>query len=346
MKYEVKEVTNTAEWENFLISHEPNTFLQNWNWSKFNESLGRAVYRLGIYEKENLAGIALLIKYETRLGNYLYCPRGPIFDWSEVEIFDSLLQQTHKLASETNSIFVKFDPLLEETSENREIFKTRGFKPAVTYVQVEDAWLLNLEKSEEELLADMRKTTRYLIRHEPKNGVTVEISDKIEDIKKFTSLLYETASRKSFVNHSKDYYIKQFDVLSKDNQMRIFKSIKKGKILSMAVVAFYGNMAYYLHGASSPESKSAGYPLQWEIIKESKRRGIKTYNFWGVVKEKNFHPGHPWYGFSLFKRGFGGYKYSYIRAQDLPMSNKYWVYRYTEKSRRLLNRLKNGYWEN
>ena len=345
MKHEVKEVTNSTEWENFLINHDPNTFLQSWSWSKFNEELGREIYRLGIYNQGNLSGVALLLHYKTRLGNYLYCPRGPVIDWSNEEDFDSLLEHIAKLATDTNSIFIKFDPLLEDTEGNRKIFKTRGFKPAVTYIQVEDAWILNLEKGEEELLAAMRKTTRYLIRHEPKRGVSVEISDKMEDINKFTDLLYDTASRKSFVNHSKNYYIKQFEILARNNQMRVFTAFRNGKVLAMAVVAFYSGVAYYLHGASSTDAKSAGYPLQWEIIKEAKRRGMRTYNFWGVVKDKNFHPGHPWYGFSLFKRGFGGYKYTYIRAQDLPVSPKYWIYRYAEKSRRLLNRLKSGYWE-
>ena len=345
MNYEVREVTSEHDWEEFLIKQNPTTFLQNWNWSKFNESLGRKVYRLGIYNRGNLSGVALLINYETRLGNYLYCPRGPVLNWSDVHGLNSLLTYIRKLSVETNSIFIKFDPLLEDTIENRGLFKSLGFRSAVTYVQVEDAWILDLEESEEELLANMRKTTRYLIRHESKNGVSVSISDSIDDIRKFSDLLYDTASRKSFVNHSKKYYEKQFEVLSKNDQMRIFIARKNGKVLAMSVVAFYGNMAYYLHGASSSEAKSAGYPLQWEIIKEAKRRGLKKYNFWGVVKDKNFHPGHPWYGFSLFKRGFGGYKYSYIRAQDLPLSPKYWIYRYAEKFRRLVGRLKTGYWE-
>jgi lipid II:glycine glycyltransferase (peptidoglycan interpeptide bridge formation enzyme) len=113
----------------------------------------------------------------------------------------------------------------------------------------------------------------------------------------------------------------------------------------MAVVAFYGDSAYYLHGASVPGAGSVGYSLQWEAIKEAKRRGMRYYNFWGVVKDRHFTPSHPWYGFSLFKRGFGGFKYSYLRAQDLAYTNKYWLYRLTEKARRLQRRLTQGYWE-
>jgi len=345
MKYEVKEVENKDEWEKFSLNSSPNTFLQSWNWGVFNESIGRKIFRLGLYQDKKLVGISLLVKHETSIGNYLYCPRGPVLDWKNQTGFDILLREIKKIAKDQRAIFVKLDPLLEESAQNRQIFKERGFKSAVTFVQVEDAWLLNLNKSEEELLSDMRKTTRYLVRHEPEKGIKVEISDKLADIRKFVDLLYSTASRKNFVNHPKSYYIKQFEILSKGDQMRIFKAVRNNKILAMAVIAFYSDTAYYLHGASVASAGSAGYPLQWEVIKEAKKRSIKTYNFWGVVKDKNFHPSHPWYGFSLFKRGFGGYKYTYIRAQDLPLSTKYWLYRYAEKARRLSRRIQQGYWE-
>ena len=105
-------------------------------------------------------------------------------------------------------------------------------------------------------------------------------------------------------------------------------------------------MGYYLHAASNPkEAQSVGYSLQWEAIKEAKCRRCKSYNFWGVVKDKNFHPDHPWYGFRLFKRGFGGFKFSYIRAQDYPINSKYYAYRAVEGLRRLYRRLRYGYWE-
>lgn len=345
MNLSIQEVHDKNLWENFLLNSHPNTFLQSWNWGVFNDALGRKIFRLGLFEGGILKGIALVIKYSTQLGSYLYSPRGPVLKWDDHQLFDTFVDKIVEIAKQEEAIFIKIDPLLEDTTENREFFQTRNFKKAVTFVQVEYAWLLDLDKTEDELLSEMRKTTRYLIRHEPKQGVKVEMSADLEDIEKFTDMLYSTAARKNFVNHPKKYYVKQFEILSKENQMRIFKATKKGKVLAMAVIAFYGDMAYYLHGASVENAQNAGYPIQWEAIKEAKKRGLKTYNFWGVVKDKSFNPSHPWYGFSLFKKGFGGYKYSYIRAQDLPLSPRYWVYRYIEKSRRLLNRVKNGYWE-
>jgi lipid II:glycine glycyltransferase (peptidoglycan interpeptide bridge formation enzyme) len=345
MKYEVREIDDKKTWEDFSLNSHPNSFLQSWNWGELNKALGRKIWRLGVFKNNELVAINLTIRHETRLGNYLYCPRGPIFDWKELKILDSLISELKEIAAREQCIFIKFDPLLADYPENRKFFNVRNFIPAVTFVQVEDAWLLSLEKSEEELLADMRKTTRYLIRHEPKQGIKIEQSVKPEDARKFVGLLYSTATRKGFVNHPREYYLKQFEILSKDDQEKIFIAKKGREVLSMAMVAYYGEMGNYLHAASNQKQESVGYSLQWEAIKEAKRRGCKYYNFWGVVKDKNFHPGHPWYGFSLFKRGFGGFKLSYIRAQDYPLNWRYYFYRLAEKGRRSYRRIRSGYWE-
>ncbi|OGY23449.1 MAG: hypothetical protein A2172_04460 [Candidatus Woykebacteria bacterium RBG_13_40_15] len=347
MNYSVREITNKETWENFSLNASPNTFLQSWNWGEFNSALGRKIWRLGLFENDKLIGICLLIKYQSRFGNYLYAPRGPILYWKNWKEFDHLFEKIKDIAKKEAAIFVKTDPLLPAEEPIYNEFKERKFVSAETFIQVEDAWLLPLEKTEDELLNDMRKTTRYLIRAEEKQGVKIEQSNKVPDAKKFVGLLYSTATRKGFINHPKEYYIKQFEILGGENEQKIFISKKGSKTQAMAIISFYGEAACYLHGASLPAEKgsSVGYLLQWEAIKEAKRRGCKYYNFWGVVKDKHFYHGHPWYGFSLFKRGFGGFKYSYIRAQDYPLSSKYYIYKATEKARRLLRRVRYGYWE-
>ncbi len=342
---QVKEITNKAMWEDFSLGASPNNFLQSWNWGEFNSQIGKTIVRLGVFQDDKLIAIALVIVQPTSLGSYLYIPRGPIANHFGENTLKELLVELQNIAKKYNCIFIKIEPSLEETPENNQIFAKQGFSRAVTFTQVEDAWLLDLAKTEEELLADMRKTTRYLIRNEPKQGVSVEISAATDDAEKFVEMLFSTSERKGFVNHNREYYLKQFEILSKDNEMRIFKAKKDGEILAMAMISFYGKIASYLHGASQKTDQSVGYSLQWAAILEAKKRGLKYYNFWGVVKDKNFKPGHPWYGFSLFKRGFGGSKYSYLRAQDLPLSPKYYIYRLAEKARRAKSRLQTGYWE-
>ena len=54
----------------------------------------------------------------------------------------------------------------------------------------------------------------------------------------------------------------------------------------------------------------APHLLQWEQIKEAKKRGCIEYDFWGIDDKK-------WPGVTRFKRGFGGREINYPNAHDL-----------------------------
>ena len=92
---------------------------------------------------------------------------------------------------------------------------------------------------------------------------------------------------------------------------------------------------FYHHGASLPlgSRTPAAYLLQWEIIRDSKCRGAKWYNFWGIAPDDQ--PNHPWAGLTQFKIGFGGFRESYIHAQDLILNKRYWVNYVIERFRRV-----------
>src|SRR4030042_2509384 len=93
MKYEVREIADKKTWEDFSLNSHPNSFLQSWNWGEFNLQIGRKIWRFGVFKDGQLAAINLAIRHETRLGNYFYCPRGPVFDWKDPKVFDSLLSK-------------------------------------------------------------------------------------------------------------------------------------------------------------------------------------------------------------------------------------------------------------
>lgn len=334
---EIVEIRDKRVWEGLASSATSNSFLQSWSWGEVNESLGRRIWRLGAFRDRRLVAIGLLVKLESPLGDHLYCPRGPIGDWNEPEALDGLLSRAIDIAKAEHCAFVRMDPLLSDSGSNRTLFTARGFVSAAAVVQTDHVRLLSLSPSEDELLAAMRKTTRYLVRREPRLGITVETSENAEDARRFIELLDATASRKGFVNHPREYYLKQFQILSRDGMEKIFIARRGETVLAMAMIVYYDGMAYYLYGASNPRrSGSLAYLLQWEAIKDAKRRGCRYYNLLGALTDGDLDPRHPWYGFSRFKRGFGGFEQRYLRAQDLPLSPRYWLYRYVEKGRRWL----------
>jgi len=104
------------------------------------------------------------------------------------------------------------------------------------------------------------------------------------------------------------------------------------------LVIFWQGTGYYHQAASlSKYAKlSIPYLLQWEAIKEAKKRGCGLYDFWGYVDPK-INPNHPWAGPTLFKMGYGGEAKEYTHTQDYVLSCKYW-FTYIFEELRKINR--------
>ena len=204
------------------------------------------------------------------------------------------------------------------------------------HLTAETTWVLPLEPSEEELLKNMRKTTRYLIKKAEKLGVKVSQSTDPQDIDRLYKLQQETVDRKHFVPFSQDYFLAELKSFLPD-KIRLFKAGYQGKILAIAMIIFYGTEAVYHYSGSSNVNREipASYLLQWEVIKTAKKLGMKRYNFWGYTAD----PRHRFFGPSLFKAGFGGREVRYLPAQDLVVSQAYWPNWLVETLRRKLRRL-------
>ena len=340
---EIRPLDDKVRWEKFLLDCKEKTFLQSFNWGEFNLSQSSKVWRLGIFEEENLLAAAQLIKIAARRGTFLFLPHGPNIkeDCSpgkRKEVFENLVGEMKRIAKTERCSFVRIAPILERSQANEKIFEDCGFRDAPIHMHPEFTWELDLEKPEDKLLAEMRKTTRYLIRQAEKNkDIEITQSKDPADLEKFEPIFRETAERQNFVPFSTAYLKKEFGSFLPDDEIRFFFGKYQGQIVSAAMIVFWSGLAFYHQSGSTHSKAPVSYLLQWEVIKEAKRRGCKAYNFWGIapfekitekngevrteVKDKN----HPWYGLSLFKIGFGGQTKEYVKTKDLPLSPLYWL---------------------
>jgi lipid II:glycine glycyltransferase (peptidoglycan interpeptide bridge formation enzyme) len=330
-----KLIKNKKVWEDFVLSHPDVNFLQSWSWGEVHRELGGKIFRLGFFEQGKLKGICLLLKQEAKRGLYLECPGGPLIDWDKPIYFEAFIDQLKTIGAEENCVFIRLRPPLLKSLANRLLFKKKGFIPAPMHLHAEDTLQLDLKKSEEQLLRAMRKNTRYLVKKAEKQGVKVIQSMDIKDIDILYKLQLETVERQHFIPFKKEYFIKEFENFLKDNKVRIFKALYQRKVLSIALIIFYGKEAVYHYSGSSSAWRKipASYLLQWEAIKEAKKQGCQVYNFWGIAPGDNPH--HRFAGVTLFKKGFGGEEVSYLHAHDLPLKSKYWLIYFFETIRRI-----------
>lgn len=336
----VKAIADKSAWENFLGTRAEANFLQSWHWGEFHSNLGHTIQRSGFYIGEQLVGAMLSIIEPARRARYLTVPAGPIIDWKNSDLVAAFKAELIKIAKQEHCVFVRVRPQLINDQFARDLFRRLDFKAAPMHLHAELTSQLDITKSADELMANMRQNTRYELRRAIKKNIKITTSTNPDDIKPFYELQLATAQRHKFIPFSYRFLHEQFKVFSSADKTLLYSAHLDGELIAQAFVIFYGVEAAYHYGASTERGRKlpGAYLIQWEAIKEAKTRGQTRYNFWGVVGEDQTH--HRFYGVSVFKRGFRGQDIEYLHAQDLIINKpRYllnWVIEQTRKRTRHL----------
>jgi lipid II:glycine glycyltransferase (peptidoglycan interpeptide bridge formation enzyme) len=335
MKLEI--ITDKNIWEEFLTgSNLPVSFFQSFAWGEFEQAQAHKVHRFGIYIDEELKGVFQAVEIHARRGSFLHIRNGPVFNWGNNEKVRELVELIKAEALVLKCDFVRMSPLLEATPQNEELLDDLKLKLSQMHdVDAEITWVLDLEEEESQLLANMRKSTRYLIKQAQKlPQLTIRISNDPKDLVLFWPVYKDTVKRQKWHAYDFSYLTNEFQYFHKNDAIRIFLAEYEGKVIAASLFIYYLDEVYYHHSGSLSDFKKipAMYLLHWESIKYAKSRGFKKYNFFGIAR--NNDPKHPWAGLSLFKQGFGGRKQEWVHARDLPLTKKYWLTHFFEKVER------------
>ena len=323
----LREITDKNEWDNLLAQAQvaSGKFLQSWEWGEFHRSIGRPVRRF-----ESRGCLAQIVELPLPLGKkYWLCPKGPLAVPGAALHLDRFIGASAEEAKKAGAIFIRLEP--QEIPKGLGLKHTKQVNPPCTSI-------VNVARSEEEILAAMHPKTRYNIRVAEKHGVlagpwpVARGPWNEESRKRFDEtfrLLEETAKRDDFRLHPRSYYEAQVKMPNAE----VFAATRAGKLLAAAIVIFEGETATYLHGASSNADRSlmAPYALHWAIIKEAKARGSSHYDLWGISEARD----SGWAGITRFKRGWGGTESCVPGTFDLPTSGFWYsVYRLVRRVKR------------
>lgn len=338
-KLSVKEIDSKVVWEKYLLSKKPGTFLQSWNWGETNKAAGSKIMRFGYFQKGKMIGCVQIIDQPAKRGHHLLIPGGPVIDYENHKVVAFVTKHLKTIALKSKSWFVRIRPDIKESPDLLSTLSEEGFKPAPMHVHGEHTLILDIDKNEEEILKNMRKTTRYLIKKSQSEGFKIRRTTDVEDVDILYELQDETVKRHKFVGFKKKLFEAELSTFGLDNQAEIFICEKDKRPLVAAIVIYYGEKAFYHHSGSSESARhmNASYFTQWEIIKASKEKRMRYYDFWGIAPTDG--PKHRFAGVTVFKKGFGGEKVDWAHAHDLPTSGKYWLTFAFETGRRLSRNL-------
>jgi lipid II:glycine glycyltransferase (peptidoglycan interpeptide bridge formation enzyme) len=180
---------------------------------------------------------------------------------------------------------------------------------AASDTQPPDSVLLDLTRSEEDILEGMHSKCRYNCRLGTRK---VEVREKgAEGVETFYTLFEETARRDGLAIHPLNYYTKLFETGRKFNSVKLSCYVAKfggpnGIPVASIITLLCGDTCTYLYGSSSNEHRNlmGPYALQWQAIRDAKTAGAKVYDMFGIPPDDN--PEHPMHGLWRFKTGFGG----------------------------------------
>jgi lipid II:glycine glycyltransferase (peptidoglycan interpeptide bridge formation enzyme) len=320
------------EWNEALRSLPDPHLLQTWEWGELKSKYGWKPSRI-IWRDEPGTAVAAaqILKRRSALGlNILYCPRGPVLNWSHVELRAQVLEDIKRFTLHSNAIFLKIDPEVttatmssasgEMTSnalgeEITSLLQERGFQLSVEQIQYQSSLRLPLHDPEEEILAQMKQKTRYNIRLAARKGVNAVLGSQ-DDFEVLYRMYAETSIRDNFAIREGAYYHDVWNAFHHAGMAQPFIAAVDGRPVAGLILFRYGETAWYLYGMSRNEhrDKMPNHLLQWEAIKWAKATGSKIYDFWGAPDELD--PSDPMWGVYRFKAGFGATFVKTIGAWD------------------------------
>lgn len=318
--YRIIDAENRKEWDDFVTSHPEANFLQSWDFYEFYKSRGNQIVRRVAWHGDEIVGAYAGVVEDAKRGRYLAIAGGPILDWENRELVDTIFADIKAAGRKYKCVFVRVRPQLELSDQSLNLMQDLGLRRSPMYLSVEFAGILDLEKDEAEILQGMRQRLRRALRKGAKNDIQIEKSTNPDDIHEFYQIELQTAGRHRFVAFSEDFLTKQFAAFAKHGEAVLYTAKYQDQILAQNFMIFYGNEASYHYGVSSElGTKYSGAPLlHMEAMRDARKRGIKRYNFWGIVEETEVQ--HRFYGVSCFKRGFGVTELKYTPAHDLVLN--------------------------
>jgi len=299
-------------------------------WAEFKNKTGVAAVKAGDiwFTVHKLPGIFKALPYKVG-----YCPK--VNKMSEKD-WDFLSQEGRK----QHCAFITVESnVVKDPNERYQIPNTKYQVIPASRTFASHTFLVDLTKSEDELLTNLHPKTRYNIKVAEKHGVVIEEKNGDEGLAIFLKLQRATTNRQHFYIHPDVYYQTLWSCLGQSAHILI-ASIH-GEPVSALFLVKSGDTFYYPYGGSIDKYKEAMAPtlLMWEAVKLGKSLGCKVFDMWGASGSDD--PKDPWAGFTRFKKGFGGKLVEFEDTYDLVLNKPtYYLLKLGNKIRWVILRIR------
>lgn len=321
---EIKE--NQKNQYNKLVTH----VVQSWEWGEFRKNLGLPLLRYGIFKKGKMTRAFQLtlhkIPFTTQFVGYL--PKGGKPD-------KELSEALEQIGKEHNCAYIKVEPNILAATAPFNVYPAFQISPKPLFTKYN--FLIDLTQSEEELLKNMHPKTRYNIRLAERKGVVVEERTDEKAFRIYLKLYFETTQRQKYLGHNEEYHRKVWETMKDAGMARILIGFYRNKPLTAWMLFNFKDTLYYPYGGSSTLHREvmSNNLVAWEAIRLGKKMGLKVFDMWGAASP-DAPPSDPWFGFTDFKRKYGGKMVEYVGSYDLVFNELlYYVFTFFDRNIKL-----------
>jgi peptidoglycan pentaglycine glycine transferase (the first glycine) len=324
---EIQRCVDAEQWDEYVLEHEGHP-LQLWGWGQVKAGHGWVAERVFAYDadgEDKIVGAAqvLVRKLPLPFRSFGYIPRGPIVEKAfQKEFLDALANLVKR---DHRSVALSVEP------NSFEFDAPEGWKRSANRILSPDTILLDIQKSESDLLADMAKKTRQYIRKSAAEGITIKQIHTRDEIEECLHIYHQTAERAKFNLHQNQYYFDVFNLL--EDHSPVFAAYLEGKPIAFLWMAISADTAYELYGGMNEDGQRlrANYALKWHVIRKVKEWGLSQYDFGGLVVG----------GVSIFKQGWASEETSFAGTFDKALSPAYTLWsKGLPKAKAILQRLR------
>lgn len=298
-------------WTQVGQAHPEANFLQSPAWGRMNELVGHKVI---LWQTPDV-WCQMIVKAAKR-GRYLEIPGGPLLDWKDQAQVAAVFAKIREIAKQERCVFVRLRPQLRRSDANLQLLAACGARVAPMHLHAEHTVILDLKKSSDELLAAMRRQTRYEVRRAGKLGLQVTWGNDEKLFREFQQVQAETALRQHFVPPDLKTLLAERTAFGGHARIYVART-EAGEPVAYGLILLDGVEAAYFEAASTGLNHKlpGSYALLWQVMQDLKETPCERFNLWGIAP-----PGqkqHRYAGVTTFKTGFGGEVVEFVPAHDI-----------------------------
>lgn len=228
------------KYRDFWENHPLKTFLSAPEIGDLRKSNGWDVYFVGVEEKKKLVAAAMLVSHKRHFGKYeFYSPRGVLVDFENKELLEYFLNGIKKFVKEHQGYVFRMDPyiiykerdidgnIVLDGIDHSEIVSnlfSLGFRKVPILNMEQVGWMFSLPligKTKDQILKEMKASTRNKIRKTEKFGITIKELN-YDELDRFQNIMIETGERKNFSVRSVEYYKKMYELFHDKGEVKYF----------------------------------------------------------------------------------------------------------------------------